>query len=221
MEYTKREAVAIVTKCAKEYEKKLAGTTVMIVYRDRMDHKLKYLEIVFNPTNFQHLTGLLLVDKNGNELEHKSLDFYHKCLHNHLSTEEIRFKPDFTTPLKLEALPKLMDLTKITKITGDYDQSKPRLKADKVAGSVNYCLAVSRDEKGMYYPKSGLLEDIRDITMNQSQVLAILQKRRQEKRYRSIKYVAKGLNLLSVRFPEEIADLLQICDKKNENAGNT
>lgn len=64
-------------------------------------------------------------------------------------------------------------------------------------------------------------EDIRDITMNQSQVLAILQKRRQEKRYRSIKYVAKGLNLLSVRFPEEIADLLQICDKKNENAGNT
>ena len=76
---------------------------------------------MFYARNYQHLTGLELIDKEGNVLHNQSMNFFRKCIENKLGVEEFRFKKDGTTQLKLAALPVLMDITKITKITGDYN----------------------------------------------------------------------------------------------------
>ena len=77
--------------------------------------------------------------------------------------------------MKLSALPVLMNITKITKITGDYNCVRPYLLVDKVMGGVNFCLGLSK-EQDFYVPSSALLEDIKNLTIAPAQVLVILEK---------------------------------------------
>ena len=60
-------------------------------------------------------------------MRNQSINFYRKCIENKLGLDEFQFKQDGTTQLKLVALPTLMDITKITKITGDYNNVRPYL----------------------------------------------------------------------------------------------
>lgn len=62
--------------------------------------------------------------------------------------------------MKLAALPVLMDIKKITKITDDYNNVRPYLFVNKVMGSVKPCLGLSRDNN-VYILSSELLEDIK------------------------------------------------------------
>lgn len=150
-----------------------------------------------------------LIDKNGDVLHNQSMNFYRKCVENKLSVDELRFKLDGTTQLKLEALPVLMDITKITKITGDYNNIRPYLFVDKVIGGVNFCLGLSRDDN-VYVPSSALLEDIKRLTEAPSQVLAILEKDVDADIYSIIKHVAKGLNLSNITLPQEINAMVDL-----------
>ena len=215
MEYTQKQAVSVAIKCGREYKRKLANTKILVIYRNRENNEIESIEIVFRPSNFQHLTGLILVDKQGNPKKNCSVEFYHKCTGNNLKFAEIQFKEDGTTPLKLDALPSLMDLTNITKIIGDYDESKKWMEADVIVGGINFCLAVSEDKDGSYFPRSGLLEDIRNITRKSSQVLAIFQKKLSDKEvYKKICYVAKGLNLSNLNLPSDISEQVNVPEKK-------
>lgn len=215
MEYTLKQAVSVAIKCGREYKRKLANTKILVIYRNRENNEIESIEIVFRPSNFQHLTGLILVDKQGNPKKNCSVEFYHKCTGNNLNIAEVRFKDDGTTPLKLDALPSLMDLTNITKIIGDYDNSKKWMDADVIVGGINFCLAVSEDKNGSYFPRSGLLEDIRNITRKSSQVLAIFQKKLSDKEvYKKICYVAKGLNLSNLNLPSDISEQVNVPEKK-------
>lgn len=210
MEYTPKQAVSTVVKCGKKYKRSLANTKILVIYRNRENNTIESIEIVFQPSNFQHLTGVLLVDADGNQKKNCSVEFYHKCTGNNLKSSEIKFKGDGTTPLKLDALPSLMDLTNITKIVGDYDNSKKWMRADVIVGGINFCLAISKNVDGSYFPRSGLLEDIRNITKKSSQVLAIFQKRLGEKgKYTNIRYVAKGLDITKLNLPLQIED--KVC----------
>ena len=116
---------------------------------------------------------------------------------------------DVCRQLKLEALPVLMDITKITKITGDYNNVRPYLFVDKVIGGVNFCLGLSRDDT-VYVPSSALLEDIKRLTESPSQVLAILEKDVDADIYSIIKHVAKGLNLSNITLPQEINAMIDL-----------
>jgi len=58
MKITKEEAVATVIREGKFYKSKLAGSVLLIIYRDRDDNLLKTLEIEFFPHHYQHLTGI-------------------------------------------------------------------------------------------------------------------------------------------------------------------
>ena len=155
------------------------------------------------------MTGLELIDKNGKVLRNQSINFYRKCIENKLGLEEFRFKQDGTTHLKLAALPVLMDITKITKITGDYNNVRPYLFVDKVMGGVNFCLGLSREED-VYVPSSALLEDIKKLADSPSQVLAIFEKKTDENIYSTVKHVAKGLNLCHITLPQEINAMINL-----------
>lgn len=203
MKFTKEDARRRVLNCAKQYQQNFLNKELLVIYRDRQCNNIRYIEVVFHERNYQHLTGLELIDPNGNVLNNQSLNFFRKCMENKLGLDEFRFKKDGTTHLKLEALPVLMDVTKITKITGDYNNVRPYLFVDKVMGRVNFCLGLSR-EGSVYVPSSALLEDIRKLTEAPSQVLVIMEKNNTTNIYSIVKHVAKGLNLNTIKLPEEI-----------------
>lgn len=177
--------------------------------RERQDKKIRYIEVAFLARNYQHLTGLELIDSKGKVIHNQSVNFYRKCLENKLGINEFRFKLDGTTHLKLMALPALMDMTKITKITGDYNNVRPYLLVDKVMGGVNFCLGLSKEDD-LYIPSSTLLEDIKKLTDSPSQVLAILEKKADEAKYSVVRHVAKGLNLKYLIMPDEIKEKVNL-----------
>lgn len=209
MKFTKEEARENVLNCAKQYQKKLLNKKFIIIYRERRDHVIRYIEVVFYERNYQHLTGLELIDHEGNVRWNQSVNFYRKCIENKLGIKEFRFKADGTTHLKLSALPVLMDITKITKITGDYNHVRPYLFVDKVVGGVNFCLGLSKEDD-IYVPSSALLENIKKLTDTPSQVLAILEKETTEEIYMVVKHVAKGLNLKGIVLPDEINNIISL-----------
>jgi len=207
--YTLEEARSIVMRCAKQYEKNLLEQLFLIIYRDKKDNQVKSLEIYFGKENYQHLTGLELVDRHGNIRHHVAELFYEKCVSNRLRKDEIKLRTDGTTNLKLAALPIMMEIQKVTKIEGDYNNRRLYLIADKLIGNVNFCLGVLRVKgKNYYVPASTLLEDIKRLTDMPSQVLAILSKRKSEERYSMIRHVAKGLELNKLHMPESIIEMI-------------
>lgn len=149
------------------------------------------------------------INKNGNVLRNQSVNFYRKCVENKLSTDEFQFKRDGTTQLKLEALPTLLDITKITKIAGDYNKSRPYLLVDKLIGGVNFCLWLSQEDN-VYVPSSALLEDIKKLTDALSQVLAILEKDFDTEIYFTVKHVAKEVNFKEVNLPQDITSMINL-----------
>lgn len=118
-------------------------------------------------------------------------------------------KKDGTTPLKLAALPAVMNLTKITKISGDYNNLRPYLFVDKVVGGVNFCLGLTKSDN-FYVPSSALLENIKNLTDAPSQVLAIFQKDSSEDIYSIIKHTSKGINLNTIIFPDNIRNQIDL-----------
>ena len=142
-------------------------------------------------------------------MRNQSINFYRKCIENKLGLDEFQFKQDGTTQLKLVALPTLMDITKIIKITGDYNNVRPYLFVDKVMRGVNFCLGLSKEDN-VYVPSSALLEDIKKLTDTPSQVLAILEKDRDEEIYSVIKHVTKGLNIHKINLPQEITTMIRL-----------
>ena len=209
MKFTKEDARRRVLNCAKQYKQKLLNKKLIVIYRERKDNTIRYIEVAFYERNFQHLTGIELLDKDGNVLYHQALNFYRKCIENKLGINEIQFKSDGTSHLKLQALPTLMDVTKITKITGDYNNVRPYLFVDKVMGGVNFCLGLTKENKE-YVPSSALLEDIKKVTDAPSQVLAIFEKDANSEIYENIKHVAKGLNLNHIQLPDEISNMIDL-----------
>lgn len=209
MKFTKENARRRVLNCAKQYREKLLNKKLIIIYRERQDNTIHHIEVLFHERNYQHLTGLELIDNEGNLLRNQSVNFYRKCVNNKLGIDEFRFKQDGTTHLKLAALPILMDITKITKITGDYNNVRPYLFVDKVMGGVNFCLGLSKEDN-VYVPSSALLEDIKKLTDTPSQVLAILEKGTDDEIYSTVKHVAKGLNLNNIILPEKISSIINL-----------
>lgn len=128
-----------------------------------------------------------------------------------LTEAEIRFKEDGTTPLKLEALPKLVQFLRFSKMTVVYNGMRPKLTVDRIVGTVTYCLGFIKD--GNYYvPSSCLLEDVRRMGDNPSQILAIFSKKavREERIYKEIRFVAKGVPLDKLTLTDDLNFLISL-----------
>ena len=178
----------------------------LFIYRERTDNSIRFFEALFLPRNFQHLTGLELMDEDG-KLIKKPLLFYERCLNRKLSENDIAFRSDGTTRLKLEALPRIVNFISSSKMTGLYNDSRPLLAIDRLAGTTNFCLGFSQDGK-YYVPSSCLLEDIRNLAGKPSQVLAVMSKKSDELIYRNIRYVAKKLPFDKLQIPEDLAGII-------------
>lgn len=225
-----RSACSVAIKEGYSYRKNLANRRFLVIYRDRDSGDIKHLEVVFRPSNYQHLTGIDLIDENNRVKQRAAIEFYRKCVTGQLLPTEIRLHDDFTTKLKLECLPRLMEFTSITKIAGQYDKSKPLLVGDYLLGGQNGCIAVSLSKgKSYYYPRSALNEDIRTLVTSSSQVLAILQTKHDPKLdefvYSEVCYQARGVDITRVNLPEDLQEMVSFNDamgeKQKENSVKT
>lgn len=209
-DYTKKEAIRIVSESANDYANNLVNKNFIIIYRNRTNSKLEYFETVFLPRNFQHLTGLEFVDDKGNVLKQAG-NFYRKCLNHALSEKEIRYKDDGTTNMKLAALPKVVNFFKTSKMTTSLNTYQPLLQVDRLVGNISYCLGFTKDGK-YYVPSSCLLKDIRDFSDSTSQIVAVLSKpsNKTANTYRELKYSAKGIDLNKLSIPTSLRDLMDI-----------
>ena len=152
---TKKQAIAIITKCAKQYQQYLEGNQVVFVYRDE-NNKSNHTAVRFHSHNFLHFTGVTPrtgMNANG---------FYRAALNNRLSENDFSFKSNHTTELKLKVLGIIMSMDTSARMIGNYTGPHLELYTEKVTGTTTACLGLIQS-KDCYIPNSVLSEDIRSI----------------------------------------------------------
>lgn len=94
-----------------------------------------------------------------------------------------------------------------SKMTTLYNGVRPKLSMERIAGTTNYCMGFIKDQD-YFVPNSCLLEDIRNLGENPSQILAIFSKLAKNKSeiYKNICYVAKGVPLEKIQMPKELQE---------------
>lgn len=158
---TKKQAIAIITKCAKQYQQYLEGNQVVFVYRDE-NNKSNHTAVRFHSHNFLHFTGVTPrtgMNANG---------FYRAALNNRLSENDFSFKSNHTTELKLKVLGIIMSMDTSARMIGNYTGPHLELYTEKVTGTTTACLGLIQS-KDCYIPNSVLSEDIRSIVQNRQE----------------------------------------------------
>ena len=198
MAISKKEALSIVFSCAAEYQKNFVNNCLLFLFTDK--HKNVYsLEVTFDVSNFLHLTGFEV-----DEGEISSTDFFNRCLDKRLSEKDFEFKADGTTDLKMKVLPTLMQKNLSAKMIGDYNNLKPKLYTERIAGSISGCIGFVQDEgTGRYVPNTVLDSDIRDVVYLPYRIIATFRKQRMDTFYSEIVYLAKKVDWEKVKLPEE------------------
>lgn len=184
----KEDALRIIISCANQYNENLSNKNLMFIYRT--DKNLDKIETVFLPRNFMHLTGIKL-----NNRIKGSVDFYKACLKRRLSLSDFELSKDGTTEMKLNILPKLMDIKSHAKMIGEYNNSKSILITEKIIGNTHSCIGFIK-ENGYYIPNTALREDTRNIIVGKSnQILLIYEKSIKDKNYNlEPSYIAKNID---------------------------
>lgn len=195
----KSEALKKLIYSAKIYDELLLNKNyIFITEKDN-----KYLEVLFQATNFKHLTGI--------ETDLKPKRFFESSLSGKIKEADINFKKNGTTELKLNILPSILNIQNISKMIGEFDNNgllKVRLYSEKIIGNTNYCMGLVQDKSGYYSPNTVLKEDLRKISISTQKVIFVFKKNRADKLYNEICYVAKGLDIKEIDFKKEILSKL-------------
>jgi hypothetical protein len=182
----KTEALRIVFTSAALYEKNLSGNNVMFV--TTKDGQYDYVETLFQPHNFLHLSGL--------QTNLSKERFYDAALHQRLSPKDISFNKNGTTEIKLQILPQLMSIHTTARMVGDYDNALPLLVTNKIAGTVTMAMGFVK-ANDVYVPNTALKKDIREITSRaaRNKIAMIFTKPRRDENYKRLTYIAKEVTI--------------------------
>ena len=184
----KNEAAQIITSCAKLYNENLENKNFLFVFNDK--NNIQYLETVFLPRNYKHLTG---VESSPKKIQ--SSNFYNLCLSGRLSPDDFELHKNGTTEMKLSVLPQVMNIHKNAKMIGDFNSIKFELVTEKIIGTITACVGFVCDNN-FYVPNTVLREDTRTVVENSAKrIIAIFQKEIQEQQYSINTYLAKGISL--------------------------
>lgn len=209
----KKEAVSKAIVEGKNFKKHLAYKKYMFVFQDTYDNKFKSLELSFHPRNYMHLTGLILVDNNGEPKRNSAMEFYKKCTEYPFLTEsDVKFSNPDIIDLKMNALQYLSQIGKLSKIEGLYNQSKPIFKAAYLLGNNNFVLGTDYDtNRHTYFPKSILRENIRELITRCNPIIAIFEKSLTDiQPYKIIKFADKKFDLTKLDLPKEITNKISL-----------
>lgn len=194
---TKKQAIAIITKCAKQYQQYLEGYQVVFVYRDE-NNRSDHTAVRFHSHNFLHFTGVS--PKQGMNAN----GFYRAALNNRLSEHDFSFKNNHTTELKLKVLDIIMNIDTKARMIGNYIGPHLELYTEKVTGTTTACLGLIQS-KDCYIPNSVLSEDIRSIVPKPPEkIYAIFKKDINSPLYTQLTYKTKNITITKKCLPAEL-----------------
>lgn len=206
---TKTDALRIVYKYAPIYKDYLSGRNLLFICTDKYKN-VSCLEVLFTASRFLHLTGFQL--KTG---EITPDDFLERCIQRRLSLRDFDFNSDGTTELKMRALPLVMCSDLGANMVGDYNNQRPKLYTEKIAGGVNACMGFVRDGgDGPFVPNTMLDSDIRDETERPLRIVATFSKSIADQKYEDIVRLGKNVDWNRLQFPEEYLYLLPLIQAK-------
>ena len=202
MSITKKEALMILSRCAKIYDEQLRNKNLLFLLIDRQQ-TVHTLETVFMSRNFKHLTGLTS-PLGANR-------FFEKILARQLGLNEFDLKDDGTTELKLKILPTLMSKNLSANMAGDFAGKTAKLYTEKIVGRLNGSMGFVFDEiTKRYVPNTVLHEDMRDMVSPLYRIVATYRKNIKDIQYSEVVYAAKKVDFNSLIFPAEIAYLQRL-----------
>ncbi len=211
---TKKQAIAIITKCAKQYQQYLEGCQVVFIYRDEYNHA-NHTAVRFHSHNFLHFTGVSLrqgMNANG---------FYRAALNNRLSENDFSFKNNHTTELKLNVLDIIMNIDTKARMIGNYTGPHLELYTEKVTGTTTACLGLIQG-KDCYIPNSVLSEDIRSIVPKPpGKIFAIFKKPINSSLYTQNTYKSKNITITRKCLPKDLLNEIDPLLLEDTSESNT
>ena len=162
---------------------------------------MKYYEASFSGSNFLHLTGIYS--------KLSAIDFYDAAISQKLIENDLIFKNDILTSMKLDIISEAVDITKTAKMIGIYNGPRVSLYADVGAGNVRYVMTFreNKNRNTLLYPLGIQKEDVRDVTA-QSPIYAILNKKASDKYYKEITYKSKNININKLSVSKELKNVI-------------
>ena len=213
--YSKKEAIKIVSECAKKYQEYLEEKVLLIVYQNTNTKDVGCIELHFHARNFLHLTGFKLREKflTENEADSRAKNFYKKCLDHKLSTEDFDFSTDGTTHLKLMILPSLLCPNLNAKMIGKFSNGKPKLFTDRLAGNTKGAIGFIKDKTThTFLPNTVVSEDVRNLIDPVDRVIAIFIKNEGDIKFLKPTYIAKKVDWDDIKIDEKYVYLLELCE---------
>ena len=211
---TKKQAITIITKCAKQYQQYLEGYQVVFVYRDE-NNRSNHTAVRFHSHNFLHFTGVLPrqgMNANG---------FYRAALNNRLSEHDFSFKNNHTTELKLKVLDIIMNIDTKARMIGNYIGLHLELYTEKVTGTTTACLGLIQS-KDCYIPNSVLSEDIRSIVPKPpGKIYAIFKKPINATKYTQLTYKSKNITITPKCPPKKLLNEIDFSLLEDTSESNS
>lgn len=193
----KVDALNVIIKSARLYKKNLLNKNYLIVYKNKDSYE--YIETVFINRNFRHLTGVK-TELNANH-------FYQKSIKHKLTERDFNYKYDGTTILKLRVLAQVMQLHKISKIVGLFNNNGSNLKTDMLVGNDKCSMGFRLDKEiGYYIPNTVINGNVSDYITEEYEVVAVYSKDKREINYTEQLKCSHDIN----EFGEEILDKIAV-----------
>lgn len=194
---TKQDIAKIIMQCASLYAENLCNRNYLVVYNINHNNILKpnFIETVFLPRHFRHLTGV--------KTSLQANDFYKRSLSNRLSSKDFEVPQDGTCQLKMQVLPYLMKLHKHANSTGVFSNGQGiYIHTKRLIGSRRSVMGFAQCNEGdniYYFPNTALNEDINKLSNERHRILAMLRKQIKDALYSDVCYIAKGLSLNDIK----------------------
>lgn len=184
--YTKQEAIRIITDAAAKYDEHLCGRQFLVVFEGSIGPESTV--IAFHDYHFKHLSGAVA------SLSAKV--FYSRALEHKLSSNDFSFDRSGNMQRKLAVLPCLHCLLYGGAMRGNFNRSGIRIEADYFIGKTAHRMAVAfRSGKHCDIPVSLYCEDVRRLTNDCKRILAVWRTDKGSANFTENTYCAKGVDV--------------------------
>ena len=166
-----------IIKCAKLYKSAADGKDYRFVYADGED-TYRFIDVSFKAANFCHLVG---ISKRNAPKPYSMSAVYQRAITNRLSVNDYAVLKTGLCELKLQAFSSLMDFERQVKYIGFYNGVKFVLDTELITGNNTASMGFVREDNGVYYPNTVLMQDFRSLMKDRYRILAIYRKPSKDK----------------------------------------
>jgi hypothetical protein len=203
-----REVAKEIMNQAQNYHNNLENKNLLFVFQKRGENDIEMFEVLCLPKNFLHLTG---VDINRENVS-GAVDFYNLALNGKLKESHFTQGNKGIIEKKLFAMKQTMFIHNKGREIGEFSGNYGSTYTEKLAGSTKAAMGFTLDDEfytPTYVPNTNLEEAVRNLIKKPyGLILATLSKDMNEKEYKEITHIKKGLDLSELKLPPEILSKL-------------